>query len=229
MRILVFTEAEDISAQFKAILSKKHPGFVVENIRCMKDVDHIQNIDFDMVFIDDKLNENIVAATIYIRKKFPESKIVIISDDVGSLSDLMLNVTPFGVIDKPMCPAKVYKYINAVVKDEEKVLGRFVFTEKGMKRNLLFSNILYLESNREKLLIKTVRSNLCIWMKMSEAERQFPDYFVRCHNSFLVNMKYIEKYESNSFRLINGQEIVVSRSKKEETMKKFYSFKDTVD
>lgn len=226
MKILIFTNAEEILKRLKEIISKKYPEYLVESIRYSRDVDKIRNIDFDIVFIDDKLSENNTAAAIYIQKMLPESNIILLSDSVGTVSDLLLNIIPFGVIDKPVSSTKIYKYLNAVRARMNKSSERFVFTEKGRKRNLQFSNIIYLESNREKLLIKTVRSAFSIWMKMSEAETQFPDYFVRCHNSFLVNMKFVIGYESNSFKLINGQEIIVSRSKKEETMEKFYAFKD---
>lgn len=226
MRILIFTDAEEIRRDLERVILTKYPEYEVESIGYTSDIGSFESANFDIVFVDDRLKENTASAIMYIQKMIPESKIIIISDDIGSVSDLLLNVTPFGIVDKPICPLKIYKYLESVKESMNKPSQRFIFTEKGRKRNLLFSNIIYLESNREKLLIKTVRSVFSIWMKMSEAESQFPDYFVRCHNSFLVNMKYVVGYESNSFKLINGQEIIVSRSKKEKTMEKFYAFKD---
>lgn len=225
MKILVFTDNETLSEQMRSVILKKHPEYIVEKIRCSKDLEHLKNPDFDIVFLDDDLKENCIIAAMYIQKRLTESKVVLISDSLGTVSDMLLNIKLFGIIDKPVCFSKVWKYLNAA---NEKHCEKFVFKEKGRKRNLMFSNIIYIESRREKLLIKTASSTFSIWMKMGEAETQFPDYFVRCHNSFLVNMKYVIGYENNSFKLINGQEIIISRSKKEKTMEKFYAFQDSI-
>lgn len=226
MRILILASSEELSKQLKEIITKKHSGYFIETAAGSKDADYIKNNKFDVVFVDDGFSDRCITTTMFVQKMFPECKIIFMSDDIGKVSDLLLNVTPFGVVEKPLSSSKIWKYLDAAKDSISKPAEKFCFMEKGKKRNLMFSNIIYLESNREKLFVKTVRSAFSIWMKMSEAEPQFPDYFVRCHNSFLVNMKYVVSYESNSFKLINGQEIIVSRSKKEKSIEKFYAFKD---
>ena len=64
-----------------------------------------------------------------------------------------------------------------------------------------------------------------MWKKLSEVEADFPEYFVRCHKSYLVNMRCIKNYEKQIIRLVDGREIAVSRSKKNETEIKYYKFK----
>ena len=46
-----------------------------------------------------------------------------------------------------------------------------------------------------------------------------PDSFFRCHNSFIVNFRFIKKYtkgEGGEIELVTGQKIAVSRRKKQE-------------
>lgn len=226
MRILIFADDEATSNQLEMIILKKEKECIVETVNCAKDVERFKNKGFDIAFVDVCLHEVDMAIMLFIQKLFPECKVIFISDSLSVVSELMLSVTPFGVVEKPLKRHIIYRYLDNAKDEMNKIAQRFYFMEKGRKRSLMFSNIIYLESNRERLLVKTVRSDFSLWMKMSDAETQFPDCFVRCHNSFLVNMKFIVNYEGNCLKLVNGQEIMVSRSKKDQTIEKLYAYKD---
>lgn len=228
MRILIFAEKKEISEQLKSVIPKRYPGYFVEAVDCLKGTDLVKGKEFDIIFVDDGFGETSVSLAMFIQKAFPESKIIFITDSMETVSELLLNTEVFGIIEKSLNTSRVYRYLEAVKGCKDKVSRRFSFTERGRKRTILFSNIVYLESNREKLLIKAVKSEFGIWKKISDVEQLFPDYFVRCHNSFLVNMKYIVDYKNNSFILIDGSEIVISRSKKEEAVKKYCEYKDSI-
>lgn len=45
--------------------------------------------------------------------------------------------------------------------------------------------------------------------------------FVRCHNSFIVNLNYISQYSKTNFLMKNGAEIPISRSHQKEVKEKF--------
>ncbi len=228
MRILIFADDEATSNQLETIISKKETEYIIEKIKSVKDAEQSKNKVFDIVFIDVCLHDEGVARVLFVQKLFPECKIIFVSDSISDVSELMLSVVPSGVLEKPLQSNIIYRYLDSAKDEMNKIDQRFCFMEKGRKRSLMFSNIIYLESNRERLLVKTVRSDFSLWMKMSDAEAQFPDYFVRCHNSFLVNMKFIVSYKGNCFKLMNGQEIMVSRSKKDQTIEKFYAYRDAI-
>jgi len=227
MRILVFTNDRTVSDSLKAIIAEKYTEYTVETVGITKDIELFEDKEIHIVFIDICGLKN-ASTAIYIQKLFPESKVIFIADNISAVSDLMLRVIPYGLVEKPLHTASVYKYLDAIKDNENRHSEKFFFMEKGRKRSLKFSNIIYLESNRERLFIKTARSKFSIWMKMSDVEPKFPEYFVRCHNSYLVNMKYITSYKNNYFRLADGNEIMVSRSKKEETIEKFYAYEDEI-
>ena len=50
--------------------------------------------------------------------------------------------------------------------------------------------------------------------KLDEAGRQLEAGFVRCHKSYLVNLKYIARYTATQFIMMNGKIIPISRSRK---------------
>lgn len=227
MRLLLIAENNEIINLINGFIAKRHPEYTVES-ECIGSANELtKNDSFDAVFLDDSLGENLIPTAVFIHKHHHESRLIIISDNIGLLSDLFLNITPFGVIEKPLNSERIYRYLDAL-KMSDKAGNKFSYMEKGRKRSVSFSNIVYVESNREKLIVRTTKSTFTLWMKISEAEPQFPDYFVRCHNSYLVNMKYVADCRKNTFRLTNGQEIVISRSRKDNTMEKFFAFKDAM-
>lgn len=228
MRILIFAADKEISEQLGSIILEKYPASFIETVDDLRNLKSIHNKSFDVVFVDDGFENNTISSTLFIQKLFPESSTVFLSDSVEAVSELLLNTRVFGIVSKRLYPSKIYRYLESVMDNNNRLSGKFSFYERGRKRNILFSNIVYVESNREKIIIKTINSEFGIWKKISDVEHQFPNFFVRCHNSFLVNMKYIAKYKSNSFVLIDGSEIVISRSKKEEAVKKFCEYKDSI-
>ena len=61
--------------------------------------------------------------------------------------------------------------------------------------------------------------------KLDEAGRQLEAGFVRCHKSYLVNLKYIARYTATQFIMMNGKIIPISRSKKNESVDRYVLFK----
>lgn len=94
------------------------------------------------------------------------------------------------------------------------------------------SDILYCEANSSYTNFHFVNRHLiCASKPLHEYESLLADsHFIRIHKSYLVNIEYIREYvrgDGGSVILTNGQEIEVSRSKKEvliARMKEHYKF-----
>lgn len=50
------------------------------------------------------------------------------------------------------------------------------------------------------------------------------DGFVRCHNSYVVNLKNVRQYRSSEFIMKNGESVIVSRSYKKNVDKDFFDY-----
>lgn len=60
---------------------------------------------------------------------------------------------------------------------------------------------------------------------MKEHEMELKEnYFVRCHSSFLVNLRFVYKVEKYTITLKTGDEIPVSQKKKSEFMKELVEY-----
>ena len=90
--------------------------------------------------------------------------------------------------------------------------------------NLKPENILYIESNKRKLVYTCTDGIVEAYGKLSDIEQQLRNEFVRCHKSFLVNIEHIKELRDNDIRLDNGKEVAVSRKYYADTRKTLLSY-----
>ena len=109
------------------------------------------------------------------------------------------------------------------IMQEERVV-EFSFVEGNMR--LRVDNIIYIETNRHKNMFHTKGQILSIYRKMDELEEDLKGMgFVRAHQSFLINMKYIERISGYVIFLTTGQEISVPKSRYPEVKRQYILFK----
>lgn len=109
----------------------------------------------------------------------------------------------------------------------EKAKQEFLMVQyKGIVEKVLFSDILYLESNAHQLTISTVNGKIQIYKKLDDYEKMLPSLFVRVRKSFLVNMNYIKRMERKTLTLENGETLPISRTRAVAARNKFFEFLD---
>lgn len=78
-------------------------------------------------------------------------------------------------------------------------------------------DIIYIESERRVLNIHTALETIRTYGKLVDLEDSLPVGFVRCHKSFLVNMHYIKAIGQGELRLVQGERVPVSQSRRRAT------------
>ena len=77
-------------------------------------------------------------------------------------------------------------------------------------------NITYVEAQDHKVIIHTVTESIPAAMSLKSIESSLAGLsFYRCHNTFLVNLNYVDRLQGNELT-INGQTLPISRYKKQE-------------
>lgn len=72
-------------------------------------------------------------------------------------------------------------------------------------------DIAYAESDRRHVVVHARGGDLRVYGKLSELEGELPAWFVRCHQSYLINLDYVARLGAESVRLVTGVELPVSR------------------
>ena len=100
----------------------------------------------------------------------------------------------------------------------------FSFVEGQIR--LQTDDIIYIETAKHKNVFYAKKQVYTIYKRMDEIEEELAGFgFVRVHQSFLVNMRYIEKISSYILRLITGKEISVPKSRYQEVKRAFALYK----
>ena len=63
-----------------------------------------------------------------------------------------------------------------------------------------YEEIQYLEARDKKIILHVNKYEISFYSSLQKLEKSLPDYFIRCHRSYIVNFMFIQKAD-----LINGE------------------------
>jgi len=179
--------------------------------------DYLRNNQTELIFLDihlPKLKGMAFLKTL----SHPPSVIVTTAYHQYAVEGFNLNVT-----DYLLKPFDFERFLIAVtkVKTAQKEVGpsteitetkEFIFlTIQKKKVKILFSEILYIESQREYIRIVTTKKEFSSKMSTHEIEALLPTtLFKRIHRSFIVSVNKIESYTAEMVE-VNGVSIPIGR------------------
>ena len=162
-----------------------------------------------------------------LNQKYPDLQIIYMTEDTKKYSQhiFLKPVNLLGYLTKPVNPVILKKLLEIAKekqkRDEEK---RVIIMCRNHKQIFYLDEILYLESRAHRTMIHTYEGEDVCHDKISDLEQRMGETFVRCHQSFLVNMRYIRRIENESFKLENGEEISISKRRYVETKERYFSY-----
>lgn len=180
--------------------------------------DNFENIDVAYLDITDNLGLQVAKD---LRSRFPNVEIMIISNNTISP---MLYLTPAvkaaSLLLKPLDYSMVENGIQelfALLKpDELNKEDMFVYEEDKEQKRVPYSHILYFEARNRRVYFRLQNKEIGFYGSLDALDETLPEYFKRCHRSYIVNTSFISKvwYSKNSILLKNDEEIPLSRSYK---------------
>ena len=124
---------------------------------------------------------------------------------------------PSGYIQDPEDSESIRKLIETLGEQHRKIekAQYFSFKYEGEFTRLPYDEISYFESSGKKAALYQVRSDKCYYFtaKLDDIETVLPDHFLRCHQSYIVNMHMIRCMDTRNhvFILYSNEEIPISR------------------
>lgn len=121
---------------------------------------------------------------------------------------------------KPLSYSKFCRELSHV-QEEKYSFESLSFLEENKKGlyKIYLHQILYIETWGKKTLIHTGKEDIPSNKQMKQHEQLLAGTaFIRCHTSYIVNLRYFQKLEGSSLRLTNGVEIPVSRNRRQHVL-----------
>lgn len=168
------------------------------------------------------VNEELEQITGEIRKQGNQNYIVLMDESVQNLFRHINPVTrPAGCLKKPISEEELRELLQAIWKDYEEVKDEkdtFYFQIQSASYAVPCNQILFFESASKKIVLRTASQEFEFYDSMGKIERVLPEYFMRIHKSFIVNLNKIKMvdYPNKEVELEDGVFVYVSRSYKTE-------------
>lgn len=113
---------------------------------------------------------------------------------------------------------------HAIEKTEEKQITLLPIKKNGATIALPVNEIIYFEQERRILHVHTEMETHSVYLKFSDITKYRTDYFLRCHNSYAVNLFFVKCMTDVYFEMKNGIKIPISRSRKHEVKTTYEAF-----
>lgn len=172
----------------------------------------------DVIFINTIIgNKNGIEIIKEILKDRFDIKVIFFSQKHDCITDIF-QADPFYFLKVPFDRRDVREAVNKLEKAltvEEKKTINFVSGRGGSRLNSIkLKHIIFIESEKRKVHIYTESGKFSFYSKLSEVEKQLNQDFIRCHQSYIVNVNKIEKINKNLITLYKVDKLIpISRSR----------------
>ena len=192
-------------------------------IDMMVDID-IKGI-YDIIFLDIDLgSSNGINIAKKLREEYQVFALIFISQYQEYYREVF-EVDAKWFLDKPFSDERLEKALRKAVCDISSSKDIFEFCFKKSMYRLVLKDVIYIESDRRKLLIHCSDSKTYeYYEKLCKLEEQFNESnikFIRVNQSYLINTSYIKRYCYEDVELYNGEKFIISQGRREKIRELF--------
>lgn len=186
-------------------------------------LDFLKNNQVDVIFLDINLP---ALSGLELAGLIPPEQRIIFTTAYGEHA---LDSFAFHVVDYILKPISFKRFLLAIQKLQMHISPQVISQEPAASRNndilfiktgrklvhVKFSEIRYIEANKEYLCINTFDQKYWVYKRMKAMAASLPDHFIRIHNSFIINIQYLEKTDMQTV-FIADIELPISNTYKEQ-------------
>lgn len=178
-------------------------------------MEFLQNNEADLIFLDIQMPE--LSGINFMKIVGDKLKYILTT----AYSEYALEGYEHNVIDYLLKPISFERFEKSVVKAKERFTlngdqekSYFFVKSSGQQHKILFQEILYIESIKDYVNIKTENQEYIVLETLKSLENQLPNSFLRIHKSFILNTNHIKSITTKSVFLQSNQEIPIGESYK---------------
>ncbi len=170
---------------------------------------------YDLVFLDIYLGE--IQQGIDIAAKIRETDTAVTLAFTTTSTEHTLEsyrLKAYAYLEKPVRPADVWEVLEQTQSKRRNAPSVKLLIE-GTYRVTPLDSIIYFEQKNHAVLVNTLTGVLRTsqTVKLSDIEPQLPDSFIRCHHSYIANLRYVKALdqELKIFLMQNGDTVYIRR------------------
>lgn len=183
---------------------------------------------YDLVFLDIQFPTELNGLQVAKQLRMLNDQVVIVfvsNYDEYAIDGYKVNALRF--LTKPISDNQVFECLDIAYRQWQITSSNSVILLETKQQMHRISNksIVYIESRAHYLDIHTLNienGTITIRMKIGEILKDLPsDMFVQCHQSYIINLLYVQRLTRTRVTLINNQEAPMSLKYRDAVYKKF--------
>ena len=153
------------------------------------------------IYIDIKIDLlNGIEIAKKIQQENPKIKIIYMKA-YSQYSEAIFKTKPTYLLLKPIKKEQIKKSLERALQEEKQNKRIKTFNIKGKIFNIEVEKIKYIESNKRVVIIYEEDLKRRIYGKLDEIEEMLSSNFVRCHQSYIVNLEHVRELNTHEFVL----------------------------
>lgn len=214
-------------------LEERHIDFEIELFSSGREFVElgVEMLQYQIIFLDINMKQmDGIETAKNVRAYTEESFVVFVTAYIDySLEGYQVGASRYILKNNLNFREQIYECMDAITKKMKCFLTRKIFRFQEGEKKIRIENILYIESKLHKLEFNILEHGLAIYTMygtLNELENELEEYpFLRIHQSFLVNLKYIKCVTGYKVVLSNGQELTVPRARYKTVKDTFIAYK----
>lgn len=178
-------------------------------------LEFIQKNEAELVFLDIQMPE--ITGINFMKIIGDKMKYILTT----AYSEYALEGYEHNVVDYLLKPISFDRFNKSILKAKErfssgdvKESGHFFVKSSGQQHRINFNEILYVESIKDYVNIKTEAQEYIVLDTLKSLENQLPEGFIRVHKSFILNIGKVKSIGLKKVILLSEQEIPIGESYK---------------
>lgn len=214
-------------------LEERHIDFEIELFSSGREFVElgVEMLQYQIIFLDINMKQmDGIETAKNVRAYTEESVVVFVTAYIDySLEGYQVGASRYILKNNLNFREQIYECMDAITKKMKCFLTRKIFRFQEGEKKIQIENILYIESKLHKLEFNILEHGLATYTMygtLNELENELEEYpFLRIHQSFLVNLKYIKCVTGYKVVLSNGQELTVPRARYKTVKDTFIAYK----
>lgn len=173
-------------------------------------LEYVQNNESDLIFLDIQMPE--LTGLNFMKILGDKQKYILTT----AYSEYALEGYEHNIVDYLLKPISFERFYKSALKAQERFSvnesredSHFFVKSSGQQHRINFDEILYVESLKDYVNIKTENKEYIILDTLKSLESQLPEIFLRIHKSFIINLNKIKSVSSKKVILITEHEVPV--------------------
>lgn len=178
-------------------------------------LEYIQKNEADLIFLDIQMPE--LTGINFMKIVGNKMKYILTT----AYADYALEGYEHNIVDYLLKPISFGRFEKSALKAQERcVFNResqdsyFFVKSSGQQHKVNFYNILFIESIKDYVNIKTENHEYIVLDTLKSLENQLPENFARVHKSFIINIDKIEKIDVKNITINSEVEIPIGETYK---------------